>query len=112
MRMVFAQLNYLESLRDIECFLPTTNQKFCHMVIKANISRSTLTDVNEKLVWLIYSDFASDLIDQAPHLFTNEDFSLELKDTGFYTPLQYASMLCIICHPAKKQYQFSEIVFE
>lgn len=83
MCMAFAQLTYRESLRDIECCLRTMKEKLYHMGIKGNVSRSTLGDANEKRDWRIYGDFAMQLIDQARHLYADEDFGLELKETVY-----------------------------
>jgi hypothetical protein len=81
--MAFAQLTYRESLRDIECCLRAMNEKLYHMGIKGNVSRSTLSDANEKRDWRIYSEFALHLINQARKLYANDDFGLELKDTVY-----------------------------
>ena len=45
--MVFAQLAYRESLRDIEACLHAQRQKVYHMGIRGNIAKSTLADANE-----------------------------------------------------------------
>jgi len=54
--MAFAQLTYRESLRDIEACLRAQHSKLYHMGIRARVSRSTLTDANEKRDWHIYAD--------------------------------------------------------
>ena len=46
--MVFAQLTYRESLRDIECCLRVFQQKLYHIGIRGKVSRSTIADANEK----------------------------------------------------------------
>ncbi len=57
--MAFAQLTYRESLRDIEVCLRSLQNKLYHMGIRGKVSRSTLSDANEKRDWRIYADFAS-----------------------------------------------------
>ena len=81
--MAFAQLTYRESLRDIESCLRAVPNKLYHMGIKANVSRSTLADANEKRNWRIYADFAQVLIHIARGLYINDDFGIELKDTVY-----------------------------
>jgi hypothetical protein len=81
--MVFAQMTYRESLRDIETCLRTMQSKLYHMGIRARISRSTLADANENRDWRIYADFAQILIHQARILYQDEDFGIELNETVY-----------------------------
>jgi hypothetical protein len=81
--MVFAQLAYRESLRDIECCLTAMREKLYHMGIRSKVSRSTLADANESRDWRIYCDFAQILIDEARRLYVDDDFGLELKNTAY-----------------------------
>jgi hypothetical protein len=60
--MVFAQLTFRESLRDIETCLRTVRPKLYHMGIRGGISRTTLAKANENRDWRIYADFAQVLI--------------------------------------------------
>jgi hypothetical protein len=76
-----AQLTYRESLRDIEVCLRAQANKLYHMGIKSRISRSTLADANEVRDWRIYADFAGSLIGIARHLYTEEPFGVDLKET-------------------------------
>ena len=66
--MAFAQLNYRESLRDIETCLRAHQSKLYHLGIRGNIARSTLADVNESRDCRIYADFAMNLIQIAQAL--------------------------------------------
>lgn len=79
--MAFAQLTYRESLRDIEVCLRAQQKKLYHMGIRANISRSTLADANERRDWRIYEDFAQSLIKTARPLYAEEDLGLDLDNT-------------------------------
>lgn len=81
--MAFAQLTGRESLRDIESCLRSMKDRLYHMGIKSKISRSTLADANESRDWRIYADFAQILISEARHLYVNEEFVVDLKETVY-----------------------------
>lgn len=83
--MVFAQLAYRESLRDIQCCLGSHQDKLYHMGIRGKISKSTLADANELRNWRIWADFAQSLISEARDLYAHDDLSL-------YTILQILSV--------------------
>jgi IS4 transposase len=72
--MVFAQLTYRESLRDIEACLGAVPDRLYHMGIRSKVSRSTLADANEKRDWRIYADFAQVLIHEARRLYAGDSF--------------------------------------
>lgn len=46
--MIFAQLTYRESLRDIVACLRTPGARLYHQGIRGTVARSTLADANEK----------------------------------------------------------------
>lgn len=81
--MVFAQLTFRESLRDIECCLRAMRDKLYHMGIRSNLSRSTLADANESRAWRICRDFAQILIHHARKLYAGEDFGVQLDETVY-----------------------------
>jgi hypothetical protein len=81
--MVFAQLTYRESLRDIETCLRAHSAKLYHLGIRGGIARSTLADANEKRSWRIHQDFALSLISIARRLYAEDSFGLELKNTVY-----------------------------
>ena len=81
--MVFAQLTYRESLRDIETCLRAHSAKLYHLGIRGGIARSTLADANEKRNWRIHQDFALSLISIARRLYAQDSFGLELKNTVY-----------------------------
>lgn len=81
--MVFAQLTYRESLRDIEVCLRVQQNKLYHMGIRTNVSRSTLADANENRNWRIYADLAQTLIQIARRLYVNEDLGVQLDNTVY-----------------------------
>lgn len=74
--MTFAQLTARESLRDIETCLSSLSDKLYHVGFRAKkISKSTLSDANERRDSKIYSDFAKVLMFKAQTLYANEDLS-------------------------------------
>ena len=81
--MVFAQLTYRESLRDIETCLRAHSAKLYHLGIRGGIARSTLADANEQRNWRIHQDFALSLISIARRLYAQDSFALELKNTVY-----------------------------
>jgi hypothetical protein len=70
--MVFAQLTFRESLRDIETCLRAVPSRLYHAGIRGNVSRSTLAEANERRDWRIYADFAQVLIAEARSLYADE----------------------------------------
>src|SRR5271167_3176083 len=54
--MLFAQLTYRESLRDIVACLRSQQRRLYHLGIRGTVSRSTLADANESRDWRIYAD--------------------------------------------------------
>lgn len=81
--MAFAQLTFRDSLRDIETCLRAVQNKLYHIGIRSNISRSTISDANEKRDWRIYADFANILIDHAKELYKDDKFFNELNETVY-----------------------------
>jgi transposase len=77
--MVFAQITYRQSLRDIETCLRAMKQKLYHCGIRGNVSRNTLANANENRDWRIYADFAQILINKARALYVDEDFGIQLN---------------------------------
>jgi len=81
--MMFAQLTYRESLRDIEACLRSLRGRLYHMGIRGAVSRSTLADANDKRDWRIYADLAQVLIGLARDLYAGEDLGLDLENTVY-----------------------------
>jgi hypothetical protein len=76
--MVFAQLTYRESLRDIEACLRAAEPKLYHMGIRGKVSRNTLDNANQVRDWRIYKDFAQVLIKRARKLYIHDSFGSEM----------------------------------
>ena len=97
--MVFAQLTYRESLRDIEACLRAMQPKLYHMGIQGKVSRNTLAHANEVRDWRIYADFAHILIDRARRLYADEDFGKELQNATIYALDATTIDLCLSLFP-------------
>jgi hypothetical protein len=81
--MVFAQLTYRESLRDIETCLGAMPTKLYHAGIRGHVCRSNLADANERRDWRIWADFAQVLIATARRLYAHDDFGVELDHMAY-----------------------------
>jgi hypothetical protein len=82
--MVFAQLTYRESLRDIEACLGAIPERLYHLGFRCpSIARATLADANETRDWRIYADFAQVLIHEARGLYVGEELGLDLDNTVY-----------------------------
>jgi hypothetical protein len=81
--MLFAQLTYRESLRDIEACLGAAPARPYHMGFTGAVSRSTLADANEQRDWRIYADVAQVLIAEARKLYADEPLDVELDRTVY-----------------------------
>jgi len=81
--MLFAQLTYRESLRDIEACLRAAPERLYHMGFTGPVSRSTLADANEQRDWRIYADIAQALIAEARQLYADEPLDVELGRTVY-----------------------------
>jgi len=82
--MVFAQLTYRESLRDIELNLRAHVSRLYHMGLRCNtVSRNTLSNANATRPWQIYADFAQHLIGIARPLYAGESLAVDLDATVY-----------------------------
>jgi hypothetical protein len=77
--MMFAQLSYRESLRDIQESMSAGQGKLYHMGFHHPVRRNTLANANAVRDWRIYADFAQILIQQAQSLYAGEELGLELQ---------------------------------
>jgi len=92
--MVFAQLTWRESLRDIEVCLAANHAKLFHMGIQAPPARSTLADALNHRDWRIYHALAQRLIARARALYAHEPSVLEL-DASVYALDSTTIDLCL-----------------
>jgi hypothetical protein len=69
--LVFGQLSFRKSLRDIVTCLSAHRDKSYHLGFRSLVCRSTLSDANEHRDWRIYRDLANLLILDARKLYTD-----------------------------------------
>jgi Domain of unknown function (DUF4372)/Transposase DDE domain len=81
--MVFAQLTFRESLRDIEACLRAQPDKLYHMGLRCAGARNTLANANAVRSWRIYAEFAQRLIIMARKLYANEPLGVQFSDTVY-----------------------------
>src|SRR3974377_1425740 len=81
--MVFAQLTFRESLRDIEACLRAQASKLYHLGIRGGMARNTLESANAVRVFRISAAFAQRLIVTARSLYANEPLAVELDATVY-----------------------------
>jgi transposase len=96
--MMFAQIMYRQSLRDIEICLRATQAKLYHCGIRGKVSRNTLAKANELRDWRIYADFAQMLIAKARKLYAGDDFGVQL-DRDVYALDSTTIDLCLTLFP-------------
>ena len=81
--MVFAQLTWRESLRDIEVCLTANQAKLFHMGMKGVPARSTLSDALNLRGWRIYHALAMRLIQRARSLYAKDSLNIDLDATVY-----------------------------
>jgi hypothetical protein len=99
--MVFAQLTYRESLRDIEACLRSVTGKLYHLGIRSKVARTTLADANESRDWRIFADFAHVLIRIARPLYVADPIGVDL-DHSLYALDSTTIDLCLSLFPWAK----------
>jgi transposase len=81
--MVFSQLTWRESLRDIRVCLSANQQKLFHMGLSCVPARSTLSDALNLRDWRIYHALAMRLIARARELYVKEAMAIDLDATVY-----------------------------
>ena len=81
--LVFAQLSFRESLRDIEACLRSVPSKLYHLGFRGKVSRSTRAGANEANDWRIFADFTPVLIRIARPLYASEPLGFDLDNTVY-----------------------------
>jgi len=99
--MVFAQLTFRESLRDIEACLCALGLKRYHLGFRGKVARSTLADANELRDWRIFADFAQVLIAIARPLYAGDAMGVDL-DQSLYALDSTTIDLCLALFPWAK----------
>lgn len=96
--MLFAQLTYRESLRDIEVCLRAHRGKLYHSGLSGPVKRSTLADANETRDSSIYADFAQSLIQIARQLYADTELGIDF-DATLYALDSTTIDLCLSLFP-------------
>ncbi|RIK55890.1 MAG: IS4 family transposase [Nitrospira sp.] len=99
--MVFAQLTYRESLRDVETCLRAVRSKLYHMGLSGDVSRNNLSHANRVRDWRIYADFAQILMAEARTLYADEPLAVDL-DATVYALDSSTIDLCLAMFPWAK----------
>lgn len=99
--LVFAQLTFRESLRDVETCLRSLKSKLYHAGFRGKVARNTLAVANEKRDWRIYGDFAMVLICHARRLYAGETLAVGL-DQAVYALDSTTIDLCLTLFPWAK----------
>lgn len=76
--MIFAQLTYRESLRDIEACLNARRSLLYHAGIRGTVKRCNLAYANEHRDWRLFAELAGVLMRRARRLYANEPTPLGL----------------------------------
>lgn len=81
--MVFAQLTYRESLRDIEACLNARRPLLYHAGIRGTVKRCNLAYANEHRDWRLFAEVAGVLMRRARRLYADEPAPLDLDGDLF-----------------------------
>lgn len=96
--LVFAQLTWRESLRDIVACLNARVGQLYHLGLAAPVRRSTLADALAVRDWRIFADMAQLLVAQARRLYANEPLALDLDQTIYALDASIVD-LCLSVYP-------------
>lgn len=96
--LVFAQLTWRESLRDIESCLNARTGQLYHLGLRAPVKRSTLADALATRDWRIFADLAQQLIAQARSLYAAQPLALDLEQTIYALDASVID-LCLSVYP-------------
>ncbi len=81
--LMFGQLTYRHSLREIETCWRAVPDKLYHLGIRSTVSFSNLAHANNTRDWRIYAELAQLLIQQAKQLYCHDGHGLELDATVY-----------------------------
>jgi len=101
--MIFAQLTFCESLRDIQASLSARPELLYHLGIRKIIRKSTLADANELRDSRIFEGLARILMNQARELYIDEPLAIDLdENTDVYAFDSTTISLCLALFPWAK----------
>jgi hypothetical protein len=81
--MMFGQLTYRHSLREIETCLRAVPDKLYHLGIRSTVSFSNLAHANHERDWHIYADLTQLLMQEAKQLYCDDSHGLDLDATVY-----------------------------
>ena len=96
--LVFAQLTWRESLRDIDACLNARAEQLYHLGLRGPVRRSTLSDALAMRDWRIFADLGQGLIQQARKLYHNEPEVLNLEQSVYALDATVID-LCLSVYP-------------
>jgi len=96
--LVFAQLTWRESLRDIEACLNARSEQLYHLGLRQPVKRSTLADALGGRDWRIFADVAQHLISQARRLYAADPLALDLQQSVYALDASVVD-LCLSVYP-------------
>jgi hypothetical protein len=96
--LVFAQLTWRESLRDIAACLNARGSQLYHLGLRGPVRRSTLADALAVRDWRIFAELAQQLIGQARPLYAREPLALDLDQTIYALDASIID-LCLSVYP-------------
>jgi len=97
--MAFAQVTHRESLRDIESSLRSAGTKLFLLGIRGKVSKSTLSDANEKRDWRIFAEFGQALMKEAQALYADDELFIEEISQAVYAMDSTNIDLCLSLFP-------------
>jgi hypothetical protein len=97
--MVFGQLAYRESLRDVTTCLAAQRTKLYHLGFRSIPAKTTLARANERRDWRVYRDLAQMLIGQARALYVDEPAIAEDLAGACYAIDSSSIDLCLSLFP-------------
>lgn len=97
--LMFGQLSYRESLRDVVLCLTTHQGKLYHLGFRSVVRLNTLAHANEKRSWEIYRDFCISLIAVARKLYVDEPAIADDIEGACYAIDSTSIDLCLSLFP-------------
>ena len=101
--MVFAQLTYRTSLRDIEACLGARPARAYQMGIRGRATRTNLAYANEHRDWRVFADVAAVLMRRARRLYAETPFELGLEADLFALDATVIELSLALCPWARWQ---------
>jgi len=101
--MVFAQLTYRTSLRDIEACLGSRPARAYQMGIRGRATRTNLAYANEHRDWRVFADVAAVLMRRARRLYAETPFELGLEADLFALDATLIELSLALCPWARWQ---------